>query len=950
MTAMNGHLIIDYRVYLRTNENIFVYVKIEQFGQADTVESELRSIYDKIRLEVVLDDDDDDFYKSLFSTTEKLIFNNGRRRFNSLFCKEGVSNDGKCPVVTFYSYKGGMGRSTTLAAFATYLALKHNWSVFVIDCDLEAPGFNNFFLKYPAESNQQQGLVEYLVDKATGFVSSEKIRLYTREVGQEFSGSGKIHVMHSGNLETFKEIHAGRLMSRDLDHYVEGLSRLDFVHPEYTNKTFEGLLDDVRLAFKPDVILIDSKTGISDVMGLTVCSLSDVVVGFFRSDSQSLPGLYFFLNTMIGKTHVEPYLVNSILPNNRSSRKALFAHFTSETDRLINDIDDNGEWDFPKFGIYRDDTLELVGTPDENIEDFTNVIKNDEYEPYKKLFESLFSRLEQRKKKDISFDNQISDSSIINIVRNDNINGQGTAGFKPIDIAELSCKSKDERDEYLVNCKQFILDRAYTAIEGVDLYADNINIDEEIKANRFFYRLCMNDLFNPDKYMILGGKGTGKSYLYSLLKSSSAIEYTKKKSNRKGKFVFLHTVDKVSRIFHTNKISYSLSPIQRYSFWLIYTWNSIAKDLMDRFPNYKPSVSTFEIQDDITTKEKIETLLNGNDYVKSIESELMNLDDYLSTLQNVSLTIMYDQLDEIVSPSNWDLWMPELINFWRTKRYVNISGKLFVRTDLFRALHGMTNKNDIKNKAIDIEWSREEIYSYFFKLVFSEIEKKALWSYMYLIGKEKSFINQCKKDFQKTDQFRLDDYILKPLIHTFFGEQVDTEDTSRMGTSYEWFYKNLKNADDTISLRPFIELLKEAMKLQRKGEYSDEETINPILYQKYYTNRDVRKSAVLRHYQDLVEGADGAVGNKPIKYVFDFIQNSNDVNYRYVSMTKIKFEQLLSQAILVNQDKPEMAGITIEQLKTLLITNGIVKEDNYGRGKCYVFSFLYKYMLGLRKS
>ena len=61
-----------------------------------------------------------------------------RFRLTSLFHQ---SNDepqvGLPPVVTFYSYKGGMGRTTTMMGFALWLAAK-NKRVAIIDCDLEA--------------------------------------------------------------------------------------------------------------------------------------------------------------------------------------------------------------------------------------------------------------------------------------------------------------------------------------------------------------------------------------------------------------------------------------------------------------------------------------------------------------------------------------------------------------------------------------------------------------------------------------------------------------------------------------------------------------------------------------------------------------------------------------------------------------------------------------------
>src|SRR5882757_480564 len=47
-------------------------------------------------------------------------------------------------VVTFYSYKGGVGRSSTLANVAVLLA-RWGYRVLAIDWDLEAPGLHYYF-------------------------------------------------------------------------------------------------------------------------------------------------------------------------------------------------------------------------------------------------------------------------------------------------------------------------------------------------------------------------------------------------------------------------------------------------------------------------------------------------------------------------------------------------------------------------------------------------------------------------------------------------------------------------------------------------------------------------------------------------------------------------------------------------------------------------------------
>ncbi len=62
-------------------------------------------------------------------------------------------------VVTFYSFKGGVGRTTTLAACAL-LAAQANEDVVIVDLDLEAPGVASLF----GIDDTSRGVLDVLVD------------------------------------------------------------------------------------------------------------------------------------------------------------------------------------------------------------------------------------------------------------------------------------------------------------------------------------------------------------------------------------------------------------------------------------------------------------------------------------------------------------------------------------------------------------------------------------------------------------------------------------------------------------------------------------------------------------------------------------------------------------------------------------------------------------------
>ena len=74
-------------------------------------------------------------------------------------------------VITFYSFKGGVGRSMALANIACLLAHKQKkekgQNVLMIDWDLDAPGLHHFFRKFGVSSSKK-GLVEANLSRSWG--------------------------------------------------------------------------------------------------------------------------------------------------------------------------------------------------------------------------------------------------------------------------------------------------------------------------------------------------------------------------------------------------------------------------------------------------------------------------------------------------------------------------------------------------------------------------------------------------------------------------------------------------------------------------------------------------------------------------------------------------------------------------------------------------------------
>lgn len=184
-------------------------------------------------------------------------------------------------VVTFYSYKGGVGRTSALMNCAYRLA-EMGKRVFVLDFDLEAPGVDSFEL---SQSNASRpGLVEYI---ARFMDSGEVAPLdeFVFDISPK-NPRGSVLMMPAGRKDA---------------NYQASLSRLDwkFLYKQKSGFLFvENVKAAVREKYAPDYILIDSRTGLTDISGICTLQLPDLVVLLFSLNNQNVWGTAQIYNSI----------------------------------------------------------------------------------------------------------------------------------------------------------------------------------------------------------------------------------------------------------------------------------------------------------------------------------------------------------------------------------------------------------------------------------------------------------------------------------------------------------------------------------------------------------------------------------------------------------------------------------------------------------------------------
>ncbi|HIH04377.1 MAG TPA: P-loop NTPase [Methanoregulaceae archaeon] len=189
------------------------------------------------------------------------------------------------PIITFYSFKGGVGRSTILAAVAIQLAHEGK-RIAVLDMDLDAPGVGRLLTDDPT-AIPAWGIIDYLLEAPLGPV--DVTDYLHRCTSAEIAGSGEIIVFPAGTIN---------------QRYPEKLSRIDLDLPlTIQDHGFASMLDAVREHLSPDFILIDARSGLSDVAGLVLAEISHLAVLIGTGSDQSWQGLTYVIHRM-GAEHL----------------------------------------------------------------------------------------------------------------------------------------------------------------------------------------------------------------------------------------------------------------------------------------------------------------------------------------------------------------------------------------------------------------------------------------------------------------------------------------------------------------------------------------------------------------------------------------------------------------------------------------------------------------------
>lgn len=213
-------------------------------------------------------------------------------------------------IVTFYSFKGGVGRTMALANVG-FLAAMNGRKVLMMDWDLEAPGLAYYYrgLTVPvvqerggkgAPVPEKKGILNLACDWVSTARSASCVEDVDALVRRYEDGSAFVdcivplaaeHLPQHGTLHLIG-VGSSRIASAENQSYEDTLAHFSWA--DLMEQDGGGLMISALRSWAKsnyDLILVDSRTGLSDVAGICTMQLPDTVALCFALNRQNIDGV-----------------------------------------------------------------------------------------------------------------------------------------------------------------------------------------------------------------------------------------------------------------------------------------------------------------------------------------------------------------------------------------------------------------------------------------------------------------------------------------------------------------------------------------------------------------------------------------------------------------------------------------------------------------------------------
>lgn len=661
-------------------------------------------------------------------------------------------------TVTFYSFKGGVGRTTALTHVAWILAMRGH-KVVAVDLDLEAPGLSTAFNLKP---QPKYGIVDYFYERSylpEGIDPKISITQIFGEVNIS-NATGRLFIVPAGYL------------TLDYVSKVDDLRATTFI--DGNQSLWDVFKGEIYEHLKPDIILIDSKTGINQWGALSLIQAADEAIIFLFPNEQNKQGIELLLSSLqnIKKLAIK-FVFSPVLDNNHKEVSSKITYIFKSLLNSINiEINQNHETDEDESGLdnYQDTIIEkpLV------IPYFTPIAIADNYPV--QAFINYYNKIANW------IDEETDELQRINILSNS--------------------------------------DQRWKIIESLQF--PEANAADTNNLSLLFQRTTDFEKFLDDTTcLIRGRKGTGKTALYSLfLKHESVARKLAHGRLDNSVFFSAHGRFKESRPsrdeFQSIHTSLKHNDGSWEAFWRAYLLLRCHQEYLFIFPISEKFTGLEEVIKKLPKKgwhyETTQALLklSTDSDLRLIVKDVIDIINQTATNNSQKLWFLYDDLDEDIFEAG-ELRQQALTGLFQliqscdANRLTAIRFKIFLREDIWNRLI-FDNRSHFNGRDILLQWTRVDLLRLALRQVIQSKDFKNLVDKFSPVAVES--IDQASEE------------VIDKALELLWGSRRRTGDKAKYVS--RWVYERLTDSSGTTFPRSLSILLEGAkdQELSYKGKSS----------------------------------------------------------------------------------------------------------------------------------
>lgn len=656
-------------------------------------------------------------------------------------------------TVAFYSFKGGVGRTTALIHVA-WLLVKQGKKVVVVDLDIEAPGLSKAL---DLDDLPEVGIVDYFYERAYAPDGAD----YEIQIG-DILAEYRDQQLGDTRGGRFFVVPTGKL---DLDYVakVDDLKASAWVNGNQS--LWDVFTRDIKKQIEPDLILVDSRTGLNQWGAFSLVQAADSAILVLFPNAQNAEGAKILVQALgsLGKQNIN--FVFSPIPNSDSRKIAQLIQ--SDLSEILNHF-----------------------IPQDSEEEIDNAESDDS----------------------ASTDNAICIEYLLPIAVASHYPVHSVVDwYQPIanlilkdSNSSASVSTQLQRDRWkIIEDLQF---------SNVDATQEQKNLSNIFQKTSNFY-----DFLDDKVCLVTGRKGTGKTALYFLfIKHFSVVKSLVNRADTIA-ILSGHGTSSPSRPTQTsfNAIHKKLKESQDswLGFWAAYALFIIMRDYSQsvnslikekhKASKYKGLKASFESIKELQFSSEHQELLlqwcQSPDLEPLIFDALKDINDHFKK-QDQKIWLLYDNLDQDLVETNSLrnnalTGLFKLIQEFDAQELTHLRIKIFLREDIWERLI-FDNRSHFRGRSIKLEWKRIDLLRFAYRQVTQSEKFKALVSQVVPIPDPDSATEE----------------VLVEALKVLWGDRIRLG--SRGKYLYRWVYDRLSDTSSATYPRSLVVLLTEAKRLE----------------------------------------------------------------------------------------------------------------------------------------